>query len=307
MMDIHTIAAGGGSVVRFADGRLQVGPESAGADPGPACYRRGGPATVTDCNVVLGRIRPERFPAVFGASGTEPLDVEAARLRVAAIAAELDRHDGTRRGIEHLADEFLQVAVARMANAIRDLALRQGQDPARFTLLPFGGAAGQHACAVADALGIASILLDPLAGVLSAHGIGLALRRCVRRRTAGAPCSDAGLVQPGEILASLVDAARAELRRQGVPADVIDVRRTAHLRFEGSDTSIEVEWDSPRAMCTDFAAAHQRLYGFANAAAPIVIAEVSAEAFERSASTTEAGAGLETPVRAAADAGPCPD
>jgi len=296
MMDIHTIAAGGGSIVRFADGRLQVGPQSAGAEPGPACYRRGGPATVTDCNVVLGRIRPEHFPAVFGASGTEPLDVESARIRLAGIAADLNRLDGTNRTIENLADEFLQVAVARMANAIRDLALRQGQDPARFTLLPFGGAAGQHACAVADALGIDSILLDPLAGVLSAYGIGLALRRCVRRRSAGVPCADGGVAQVRVRLSALEDAARAELRRQGVPADAIDVRRTAHLRFEGSDTSIEVEWVSPRAMCIAFAAAHERLYGFANVAATIVIAEISAEAFERGASKTQAAAGGETSV-----------
>ena len=307
MMDIHTIAAGGGSIVRFADGRLQVGPESAGADPGPACYRRGGPATVTDCNVVLGRIRPERFPAVFGESGAEPLDVEAARLRLAAIAADLYRQDGTNRGIESLADEFLQVAVARMANAIRDLALRQGQDPARFTLLPFGGAAGQHACAVADALGIASILLDPLAGVLSAHGIGLALRRCVRRRTAGEPCSGAGFARTSAMLSALDAAATAELRRQGVPGDAIDVRRTAHLRFDGSDTSIEVEWDSPRAMRSAFTTAHERLYGFANAAAQIVIAEASVEAFEHSATTTQAGAGIETPGLAGGSAGTRPD
>jgi 5-oxoprolinase (ATP-hydrolysing) len=288
MMDIHTIAAGGGSIVRYADGRLQAGPESAGADPGPACYRRGGPATVTDCNVVLGRVRPEHFPAVFGASGTEPLDVEAARTRLARIAADLSQQDGQDRGIEDLADAFVQVAVARMANAIRELALRQGQDPARFTLLPFGGAAGQHACAVADALGIESILLDPLAGVLSAYGIGLALRRCVRRRSAGEPCSDVGATRAGAMLAALAEAARAELRRQGVPEDAIDIRLTAHLRFDGSDTGIEVAWGPPATMRASFAAAHERLYGFANAEGRIVIAEASAEAHEREAPTKRA-------------------
>ncbi len=287
MMDIHTIAAGGGSIVRYADGRLQVGPESAGADPGPACYRRGGPPTVTDCNVVLGRIRPERFPAVFGASGTEPLDAEAARTCLASIAADLCAQDGETLGTEGLADAFIQVAVARMANAIRDVALRQGQEPARFTLLPFGGAAGQHACAVADELGIESILLDPLAGVLSAYGIGLALRRCVRRRSVGEPCSAAGVARAGTTLAALEEAARAQLRRQGVPEDAIDVRRTAHLRFDGLDTSIEVEWNRPATMRADYESAHERLYGFTNAATRIVIAEVSAEAFERDASTAQ--------------------
>ncbi len=294
MMDIHTIAAGGGSIARFADGRLQVGPESAGADPGPACYRRGGPATVTDCNVVLGRIRPERFPAVFGASGTEPLDAVAARTRLAAIAADLAGQNGLTLGIEDLADAFVQVAVARMANAIRDLALRKGQDPARFTLLPFGGAAGQHACAVADALGVESILLDPLAGVLSAYGIGLALRRCVRRRSVEEQCSGAGVARASALLAALEEAARAQLRRQRVPADAIDVRRTAHLRFEGLDTSIEVEWDRSATMRAAYETAHERLYGFTDAAARVVIAEVSAEAFERDASAAQAFAAVGT-------------
>ena len=282
MMDIHTIAAGGGSIVRYADGRLQVGPESAGADPGPACYRRGGPATVTDCNVVLGRIRPDRFPSVFGASGTEPLDADAARDRLADIAASLATSaGGPRLTVEQVADAFLQVAVARMANAIRELALRQGHDPARFTLLPFGGAAGQHACAVADALGIDSILLDPLAGVLSARGIGLALRRCVRRRGVGKECDAPGTAAALEVLDALDQAARAELLRQGIAADGIDVRRTAHLRFAGSDTSLEVAWNDATAMRRAFTAAHHQLYGISSDGQRVVIAEVSSEAIER--------------------------
>jgi 5-oxoprolinase (ATP-hydrolysing) len=281
MMDIHTIAAGGGSIVRFSDGRLQVGPESAGAEPGPACYRRGGPATITDCNVVLGRIRADRFPRVFGPAGDEPLDPAASRERLAAIAAELAAGNGPRLEVESLADAFLQVAVARMANAIRELALRQGHDPARFTLLPFGGAAGQHACAVADALGIDAILLDPLAGVLSARGIGLAPRRCVRRRSVGVDCDDPGLQLAHDALRKLDDAARGELLRQSVPVGDIAVRLSAHLRFAGSDTSLEVRWGDEPAMRAEFAAAHERLFGFADAGGRVVVAEVSAEAIEQ--------------------------
>jgi 5-oxoprolinase (ATP-hydrolysing) len=292
MMDIHTIAAGGGSIVRFADGRLQVGPESAGADPGPACYRRGGPATITDCNVVLGRIRADRFPAVFGARGDEPLDAAAAHSRLAAIAAQLAAAGGRALTVEQLADAFLQVAVARMANAIRELALGQGHDPARFTLLPFGGAAGQHACAVASALGIDSILLDPLAGVLSAHGISLAPRRCVRRRGVGTDCDEAGLAAAGEALADLESSAREELLRQGIPAHAIDVRCSAHLRHAGSDTSIAVRWHEHAAMLHEFAAAHERLYGFSGPGGRVVVAEVSAEAVERvAADELRSGAG----------------
>ncbi|NJD32871.1 MAG: 5-oxoprolinase [Gammaproteobacteria bacterium] len=281
MMDIHTIAAGGGSIVRFDDGRLQVGPESAGADPGPACYRRGGPATITDCNVVLGRIRPDRFPRVFGESGTEPLDAEASRSRLRAIAAGMAASTGRALGIEALADAFLQVAVARMAIAIRELALRQGHDPARFTLLPFGGAAGQHACAVAEDLDIDTILLDPLAGVLSARGIGLALRRCVRRRSCGEPCDETGARRAADSMAELEAEARRELLRQAVSAEDIETRGRARLRFAGSDSSLEIPWASADDMRAAFVAAHERLYGFTSDAQEILISELLSEAAER--------------------------
>ena len=279
MMDMHTIAAGGGSIVRYADGRLQVGPESAGADPGPACYRRGGPATVTDCNVVLGRIRPERFPAVFGASGDEPLDPDASRARLEAVSAELAR-DGTRLAIEQLAEAFLTVAVSRMANATRELALSQGHDPSQFALLPFGGAAGQHACAVAEALGIDSMLLDPLAGVLSAWGIGLARRRCLRRRSVRDPCDAPGHTRIAAVLDRLEEAARRELNRQGIADQDIAVRRTASLRLPGSDSEIEVEWGEPPAMLEEFVLAHHRLYGFADDTRIAMLAGCCAEAVE---------------------------
>ena len=280
MMDIHTIAAGGGSIVRFADDRLQAGPDSAGADPGPACYRRGGPATVTDCNLVLGRICAERFPRVFGARGDEPLDQAAARSRLAAIAAEIAGSGGNQYPVEALAEAFLAVAVAKMANAVRELTLRHGEDAGRFTLLPFGGAAGQHACAVAELLGIDTLLLHPLAGVLSAWGIGLAERRCIRRHSAEVPLDPVGVTEAGRSLAELEQAARGELLRQGASPDALAVRRMAHLRLSGSDTMIELEWQPEAALRTAFLEAHARLYGFADDAGRIVIATVAAEAWE---------------------------
>ena len=291
MMDIHTIAAGGGSIVRFADGRLQAGPDSAGADPGPACYRRGGPATVTDCNVVLGRIRPERFPQVFGPRGDAPLDPDASRARLAEIAAAIAAAGGPGYRLEELAAAFLEVAIAKMANAIRELALRHGEDTQRFALVPFGGAAGQHACAVADTLGIDTLLLHPLAGVLSAWGIGLAQRRCIRRRSVEARLDADGMVTAGAVLHTLGDEARDELARQHVAPTAVVERRTAHLRIAGSDTSLEIAWQDEAQLRAAFLAAHERLYGFAEGQQDVVIAAVSVEAVEDlSASVTEQAA-----------------
>ena len=280
MMDVHTIAAGGGSIVRYSDGRLQVGPASAGADPGPACYRRGGPATVTDCNLVLGRISAAHFPRVFGPSGDLPLDVDASRARLAAIADEIAR-DGTRWSVEALAEAFLTVAVGRMANAIRELALGQGHDPAQFALLPFGGAAGQHACAVAEALAMDTVLLDPLAGVLSAHGIGLARRRCVRRRGTEFTCDDAGVARAARELDVLAASAVAELSRQGVDAAAAQTIATVGLRHRGSDTSIEIGWTDRGGLLAGYAEAHRRLYGYEPTGLEVVIAECRVEAIER--------------------------
>ena len=281
MMDIHTIAAGGGSIVRFADGRLQAGPDSAGADPGPACYRRGGPATITDCNVVLGRVRPEHFPRVFGPGGDAPLDVQASRTRLAEISGHVAAAGGPRYDIEALAAAFVDVAVAKMANAIRELALGHGEDTQRFTLVPFGGAAGQHACAVADLLGIESLLLHPLAGVLSAWGIGLAERRCMRRCSVEAPLDADGMATAGAALLRLGAEARAELERQQVAGADIEERRSVHLRVAGSDSSLELPWQDEAQMRVAFLAAHERLYGFAAGDQGVVIAAVGVEAAER--------------------------
>ena len=277
LVDIQTIAAGGGSILRFADGRLQVGPASAGADPGPACYRRNGPATVTDCNVVLGRIPPARFPHVFGPEGIEPIDADASRTRLAELAAA----SGLGYSVESLAEAFLEVAVARMANAIRELALHHGHDPARFALLCFGGAAGQHACAVAGLLGVEEVLLHPLAGVLSAYGIGLTSRRAIRRRTVERPLDESGHAEAHATIEALDREAREDLLRQGVAADRINVRLSVHARLAGSDTSIELPWQEPAPLRTEFFASHRQLYGFADERAQLVIASVMSEAIER--------------------------
>ncbi len=281
LVDITTIAAGGGSVLRFADGRLQVGPASAGADPGPACYRRNGPATITDCNVVLGRIPPDRFPHVFGPAGDQPIDPSASRARLAELAAAARHESGLEYSVEALAEAFLQVACARMANAIRELALHHGEDPARFGLLAFGGAAGQHACAVAELLGANEVLLHPLAGVLSAYGIGLTSRRAIRRRTVEAALDTPGHQSSLHALGTLETDARDDLLRQGIDAARIEVRATAHVRLAGSDTTIEIPWQPAAALRCAFLDAHTQLYGFADATAALVIGSVMAEAIER--------------------------
>ncbi len=283
VVDLDTIAAGGGSVLRCADGRLQVGPTSAGADPGPACYRRGGPATVTDCNLVLGRIPVAGFPAVFGASGDLSIDVDAARARLQQLALEARRATGHEYGVEALAAAFLDVAVARMSNAIRELALQHGEDPGRFALFCFGGAAGQHACAVAERLGVTEILLHPLAGVLSAYGIALASRRAIRRQTVECPLDGSGLDAAARELGRLAEQARADLQQQGVEVDRVRVIRSVQLRTAGSDTTIELPWQDPAGLRREFLEAHARLYGFVDDRAALVVATAMAEAIEDAA------------------------
>jgi 5-oxoprolinase (ATP-hydrolysing) len=278
MMDIHTIAAGGGSIVRYADGRLQVGPDSAGADPGPACYRRSGPATITDCNLVLGRIQADWFPKVFGPHGDAPLDPQASRQRLGAIADALAADGSHGRSIEALASGFIDVAVARMSYAVRELALRQGHDPSQFALLCFGGAAGQHACAIAEALGCREIVLPALAGVLSAWGIGRARKRCVRRRTVEVELASWPTAEAEAQLGALADRTRQALLRQGVRSEAIELKHTAQLRLAGSDSALEVRWARADAMRAEFAAAYRRTYGFLEESQPLIVTALVVEA-----------------------------
>ncbi len=250
MMRIHTVAAGGGSVLSFDGARFRAGPASAGADPGPACYRKGGPLTITDANLILGRLDPSAFPAVFGPNGDLGLDRDAARLGFERLAKK------TGRTPEQVAEGFLAVAVQTMAEAIKTISSQRGHDPAGATLVCFGGAGGQHAAAVADALGIGTVFLHRLAGLLSAYGIGLADFRVLRERAVETPLGDA--VPDG--LEDLAAEAVGELARQNVA--VRDVIRRLRLRYDGSDGTIEVTAGPAAAVAQDFANTHRARFGF---------------------------------------------
>jgi 5-oxoprolinase (ATP-hydrolysing) len=294
MMRIHTIAAGGGSVLRFDDGRLQVGPDSAGADPGPACYRRGGPLTITDANVLLGRIQPDLFPSVFGTAGDERIAPDAVERAFARLAVEVSAAGPRHYSNEELAEGFIRVAVENMANAIRRVSLRRGRDVTEYALCCFGGAAGQHACFVADALGMEHVFIHPLAGVLSAYGIGLADVRALRQRAVEAPLG-AEPLEP--VFESLETDACAELAKQDVDPAHIRVERRVHLRYEGTDTALPIGHAGESDMRAAFAAAHQARFGFLMEK-PLVVEAVSVEAI---------GAGeriAETPALASAGQAP---
>ncbi len=268
MMQLHTVAAGGGSICRFDGMRFRVGPESAGAQPGPACYRAGGPLTVTDCNLVLGRIDAAHFPAVFGPGGNQPLDIEASRARLREIAGQL----GDGRSIEAIAEGFLAIAVDNMAAAIRKISIARGHDVTQYTLACFGGAGGQHACAVADALGMSRILIHPLAGVLSAYGIGLARVKAIRE----ASWIKSLDVDFGEALAALDAAAVSDLVAQGIERASIAVEHRARLRLPGSDSSIELPVGTD--MRASFHALHRQRFGYTEPDAVPVVEALVAEA-----------------------------
>ena len=240
MMSIHTVAAGGGSILHFDGTRLRVGPDSAGAHPGPACYRRGGPLTVTDANVMLGRIQPAHFPRVFGPGADEPLDAEVVRRRFGELAATVSQASGREMSPEALAQGFVDIAVANMANAIKRISVQRGYDVTEYTLTTFGGAGGQHACGVADALAMPRVLSHPLAGVLSAYGMGLAQQMVMKEQSVELPLDEDGLAEGSRLLAGLADAARSELLAQGEPAESLVVSAQLLLRYDGTDTALPV-------------------------------------------------------------------
>ena len=253
MLRIDTVAAGGGSICRFDGGRFVVGPESAGADPGPACYRRGGPLTVTDCNLILGKVVPSHFPAVFGPDRDQPLDRAAAEARLDALLDDVTAATGSRPERIAAAEGLVAIAVANMAGAIKAVSVARGHDPASYALMSFGGAGGQHACLVADALGMTEVLVHPLAGVLSAWGIALADRRAVRQRTIGEPL---GVAAWRNALDELAAEAVAELGAEA------RVERSATLRYARTDQGIDVAVADEAAMAEAFAAAHRDRFGF---------------------------------------------
>ena len=283
MLRIHTVAAGGGSICTFSDGRLAAGPASAGAVPGPACYRRGGPLTITDCNVVLGKVQAEHFPHIFGAEGDQPLDRDAAVARLSEVADAL----GDDRSCEAIADAFIAIAVANMANAIRAISVARGHDVTRFALACFGGAGGQHACLVADALGIDTVLIHPLAGVLSAYGMGLADRRAVRERTVGLALEPASFAVLEDEAERLRQAATDDLVSQGLDLAQVIVAVTAHIRTEAGESSFEIPLTGPDAMTAAFTEAFGHRFGYAPSGR-VVVDRLSAEAAVLSAGVASA-------------------
>ncbi|PZU66240.1 hydantoinase B/oxoprolinase family protein [Sphingobium sp.] len=256
MMRIHTIAAGGGSICSVVDGRFRVGPESAGAVPGPACYRRGGPLTITDCNVMLGKVQPDFFPSLFGPNGDQPLDRDAVEARFADICAQVEAQTGRVMSARDAAQGFIAVAVASMANAIKRISVARGHDVARYTLASFGGAGGQHACLVADALGMDRVMIHPLGGVLSAYGMGLADRRAVRERTLALPLDDAGADALTAAIADLGEQARADLPEAERSETVL------RLRYDGTDSLFDVMLGDRAAMLAEFEAQYQARFGY---------------------------------------------
>lgn len=274
MMDIHTVAAGGGSICSFRDGRFQVGPESAGANPGPASYRRGGPLTITDCNVMLGRLSPKHFPAVFGPEGNQPLDAEIVRQSFAALAREVALVTGRSAAPEAIAEGFLRIAIDNMANAIKKISVQRGHDVTSYALQCFGGAGGQHACGVADALGMKVVFIHPQAGVLSAFGMGLAHLRALREAQFDAPLSavDAAGERIGQLAAEVTHA----LEEQGISS--AQITRTAHLRYEGQHQALPVPFGPAGEMEKAFAEAHQARFGFVSPERAVLFEMLTVEA-----------------------------
>ncbi|MGF1598825.1 MAG: hydantoinase B/oxoprolinase family protein [Acidimicrobiales bacterium] len=281
MINIHTVAAGGGSVLHFDGARLRVGPDSAGADPGPACYGNRGPLAITDCNVLLGKLRPEYFPRIFGPDGDQPLAVDEVRARFEVLAAEVAEATGESRTVEELAEGFLAITCDNMANAIKKISVQRGYDTTTYTLVCFGGAGGQHACLVADVLGVERILIHPYAGVLSAVGIGLADIRRMGEQTVEATLDADAFAQVVQRWDALGASARADVEHQGVAPDRITVERRLSLRYRGSDTALFVEASSMEEASERFEAQHRSRFGFTSPGAELIIDAVQVEAIGR--------------------------
>ncbi len=278
MMSVHTVAAGGGSILHFDGARYRVGPDSAGAQPGPRCYRNGGPLALTDANVMLGKIQPGHFPHVFGPGGDEPLDVEGVREAFAALARTIGEATGDRRSPEAVAEGYVQIAVGNMANAIKHISVQRGHDVTQYVLCCFGGAAGQHACLVADALGMTRVLIHPLAGVLSAYGMGLADQTAMREKTVEARLGPASLAAVEAEAERLALEACDELLAQGVAAERVRVVRRVHLKYEGTDTALAVALGTLENMTAEFETAYRRQFSFLMPDRPLRVDAVSVEA-----------------------------
>jgi 5-oxoprolinase (ATP-hydrolysing) len=277
MMNIHTVAAGGGSICAFDGARYRVGPESAGANPGPACYRRGGPLTVTDCNVMLGKLQPRFFPRVFGPQADAPIDVDVVAGKFAELGEAITRATGNRRTPVEVAEGFLKIAVENMANAIKQISIQRGYDVTEYTLCCFGGAGGQHACLVADALGMKRVYIHPFAGVLSAYGMGLADLRTLREQAVEGRLADEIMPELATILDRLAEDGAAEMAEQGIAAAQISVLRKAHVKYDGTDAALVVPHGERGEIVDAFEAAHKQRYGFVMSDKPLVVEAVSVE------------------------------
>jgi 5-oxoprolinase (ATP-hydrolysing) len=274
MMLIHTVAAGGGSILFFDGARFRVGPDSAGANPGPACYRRGGPLTVTDANVMVGKLQPDFFPKIFGPTQDQPLDAEIVQTRFAALAAEI----GDGREPARVADGFIRIAVENMANAIMTISVQRGYDVTDYVLNSFGGAGGQHACLVADALGIGRVLMHPLSGVLSAYGMGLAELKATRSRAVLRLLDTDGLAAVEALAAPLAEDAKEELASQGVVRAGIRMNVQLHLRYLGTDSALPVSLGTLADLKSAFEETHRQRFGFISPDKSIEIEAIEVEA-----------------------------
>src|SRR3954470_24136006 len=281
MMSIHTVAAGGGSILGFDGARFRVGPQSAGANPGPASYRRGGPLAVTDANVMVGKIQPRHFPKVFGPGADEPLSAEAAQARFQEIAQR------TGRAPEEVAEGFIAIAVQQMANAIKKISVARGYDVTRYTLQCFGGAGGQHACLVADALGMSRVFIHPLAGVLSAYGMGLADQNVIREQAVEVLLAPESLAGVAGQLDALAATAQAELQRQELSGNAVQLRRRVHVRYQGSDAALVVPFGTQQEIVAGFETAYRQRYSFLMPGKPIMVEAVSVEAVVAGDAPTE--------------------
>lgn len=277
MMNIHTVAAGGGSILHFEEGRYQVGPDSAGSDPGPSCYRRGGPLTVTDCNVMLSRIIPKFFPNVFGESGTLPMDADVVRSHFSGLAEKISTDTGENTTPEQVAEGFLTVAVENMANAIKRISTQRGYDLKDYTLCCFGGAGAQHACLVADSLGMSRVFIHPYAGVLSAYGMGLADQRMILERSVEEELTDKVIHEIRDLFEKLESDGSAAMRGQGVPEEDIVLEHKVHVRYSGTDTSLEVGFGKIGSIVESFCEAHRKQFGFVMEDRNLVVSNISLE------------------------------
>jgi 5-oxoprolinase (ATP-hydrolysing) len=274
MMAINTVAAGGGSILHFDGARMRVGPDSAGANPGPACYRRGGPLTVTDANVCVGKIQPAHFPPMFGPHADQPLDAAVVTEKFAELAREI----GGGRTPAQVAEGFLQIAVANMANAIKQVSVQKGHDVSAFALQCFGGAGGQHACLVADALGMETVFIHPYAGVLSAYGMGLADQTVMKEQAVEITLGPDTLPELENLAETLAEAATGALVSQGARAEDITTAKSLHLRYAGTEAALIVPLGALETILSDFTAAHRARFGFATPDRPVVAETVAAEA-----------------------------